>query len=142
MSTPASPARKAQRTAKWARTMTKWLIAYRHARGPRWNIVDFGGATGAESSGVVDLMAIRKDHGRPVGRTKRGDLFEVILIQVKWGGGSRRPTVSDLTGLQVVAKHHRAKAVVLATWRRDKELRLEQLKNGQWIDAEPHEIFG
>jgi hypothetical protein len=67
--------------------MTKWLIAYRHARGPRWNIVDFGGATGAESRGVVDLMAIRKDHGRPVGRTKRGDLFEVILIQVK--GGAR-----------------------------------------------------
>ena len=85
MSKPASPGRKAQRTAKWARIMTKWLITYRHASGPRWNIVDFGGATGAEFHRVVDRMAIRKDHGRLVGRTKHGDLFEMILIQVNGG---------------------------------------------------------
>jgi len=121
--------------------MTKWLITYSHTRGARWNIVEFGGVTGAESRGVVDLVAIRKNHGRPAGGTKRGDLFEIVLIQAK-GGTSRLPTVSDIARLHAVADHHRASAVVLATWRRGKELRLAKLKNGDWADAEPQDIFG
>jgi hypothetical protein len=70
-----------------------------------------------------------------------GDLFEIVLIQAK-GGTSRLPTVSDIARLHAVADHHRASAVVLATWRRGKELRLAKLKNGDWADAEPQDIFG
>jgi hypothetical protein len=41
--------------------MTKWLITrVRAARG--WEIVNFTGRQGAESRGIVDLLAIRKDH--------------------------------------------------------------------------------
>ena len=45
---------------------------------------------GHESAGIVDLMAIRKDHGTHNSKFKRGDLFEIILIQIK-GGGARLP---------------------------------------------------
>ena len=40
-----SPGKKAQHTAKWARTMTKWLITFTRRSGARWNLVDFGGRT-------------------------------------------------------------------------------------------------
>jgi len=52
-----TPWKKAQYTAKWARTMTKWLITYTRRKGARWNIVEFGGVTGSESRGIVDLLA-------------------------------------------------------------------------------------
>jgi hypothetical protein len=52
-----TPGEKAQYTAKWARTMTKWLITYTRRKGVRWNIVEFGGVTGSESRGIVDLLA-------------------------------------------------------------------------------------
>ena len=56
-----------------------------------------------ESVGVVDLVAIRKHHGKPIARTKRGDALQIILIQVK-GGRAARPTVDDRKRLQAVAK--------------------------------------
>jgi len=34
-----SPGKKAQHTAKWARTMTKWLITFNRKNGARWNLV-------------------------------------------------------------------------------------------------------
>jgi len=43
-------------------------------------------------------MAIRKNHARPNGRFKRGDLFEIILIQIK-GGGVHRRTLGKIVGL-------------------------------------------
>ena len=36
----------------------------------RWQLVTFCGKSGGESVGVVDLLAIRKDHGKPVGGIK------------------------------------------------------------------------
>jgi hypothetical protein len=51
----------------------------------RWQLVTFCGTAGGESVGVVDLMAIRKDHGKPLPGTKRGDNFQIVLIQVKGG---------------------------------------------------------
>ncbi len=80
-----SPGKKAPHTAKWARTMTKWLVTYSRRRGAKWNLVDFGGKTKAEASGIVDLIAIRKDHRHDGPNLKRGDLFEIVLIQTKGG---------------------------------------------------------
>ncbi len=53
---------KAARTARWAVTMAKVRIR-RVASRTRWQLVTFYGESGAESVGVVDMLAIRKDHG-------------------------------------------------------------------------------
>jgi hypothetical protein len=38
---------------------------------------------GHESHGVVDQMAVRKDHRKSLAGAKRGDALQIILIQVK-----------------------------------------------------------
>lgn len=136
-----SPGKKAQHTAKWARTMTKWLVTYSRRKGARWTIVDFGGMTGSESRGIVDLMAVRKDHRIESAKLKRGDLFEIVLIQTK-GGSAPLPTAEDRDRLARVAKHHRAKMVVLAAWRRGEKLDLFELKRSRWKPVPPGEVFG
>ncbi len=74
--------------------MTKWSIAFDTGgkrvgekpvkAGRRWQLVAFNGPHGRESRGIVDFIAIRKDH-REHGQApfKRGDLFEIVLVQVK-----------------------------------------------------------
>jgi putative protein kinase ArgK-like GTPase of G3E family len=135
------PAKKAEDTAKWARTMTKWLIKFSHRKGARWNVVGFEGKTGSEARGVVDLIAIRKDHRQDTKGLKRGDLFEIILLQIK-GGSAPRPTDEDIDRLLKVSRHHRAKAIVLAEWQRGKKLDLSTLKNRKWEPTTPTQIFG
>lgn len=136
-----SPGRKAQHTAKWARTMTKWLVTYTQRKGAKWNVVDFGGKTKSEARGIVDLIAIRKDHRQDGPGLKRGDLFEIVLIQAK-GGSAPRPTPDDLTRLKKVAKHHKARAIILAEWRRGEHLELFKLNGSSWHSISPDEIFG
>ena len=136
-----SPGKKAQHTAKWARTMTKWLITFSRRTGARWNVVDFGGKTKAEARGIVDLLAIRKDHRNDRIGLKRGDLFDIILIQTK-GGVAPRPTPDDVARLSRVARHHRAKAIILAEWRRGEKLDLFKLERNQWQPVNPGDIFG
>ena len=136
-----SPGKKAQRTAKWARTMTKWLITYSHRRGARWNLVYFGGRYKAESRGIVDIIAIRKNHRSDAPKLKRGDLFEIILIQTK-GGSAPLPTKDDIARLSLVARHHKATAVVLAEWKLGERLSLYRLCRRKWMPATPDEIFG
>jgi len=136
-----SPGKKAQNTAKWARTMTKWLVTYSRKTGAKWNVVDFGGKTKSEARGIVDLMAIRKDHRKEVLGLKRGDLFEIVLIQTK-GGTATKPTAEDVVRLSKVAKHHRAKAVVLAEWKKADKLALFWLKDDNWKCVAPVDIFG
>jgi hypothetical protein len=82
-----------------------------------WHLLKFIGAEGGESRGVVDLLAIRKDHKTPVAGTKRGDCFEIILIQVK-GGNAARPTTEDAIRLRAVASRHNAREILLATWKK------------------------
>jgi len=135
-----SPGKKAQHTAKWARTMTKWLITFNRRTGAKWSIVDFGGKTKSESRGIVDLLAIRKDHHVDSPGLKRGDLLEIVLIQVK-GGSAPPPTPDDIARLSRVAKHHRAKAIVLAEWQRAKKLDLFKLSGTRWQPVSPHEVF-
>jgi hypothetical protein len=106
--------RKAATTARWAVTMTKVRIRRVVSR-THWHLITFCGKSGGESVGVVDLLAVRKDHGRPVRGVKRGDALQLILIQVK-GGSAANPTPEDATRLRAVAKRHRARHVLLATW--------------------------
>lgn len=86
-------------------------------------------------------MAIRKDHGKPLPGTKRGDNVQIILIQVK-GGTAPMPTVEDGNRLRAVARHHRAKRVLLAAWTKGKAARFFRLRQrrantlGDWIEVE------
>jgi len=137
-----SPAEKAHRTGKWAKTMTKWLMTYTSKGSKPWQIVSFEGPKGRESRGIVDVLAIRKDHTEPKDETlKAGDLFEIILIQVK-GGASPDPKDGERRRLEKVRDHHSARCVVLARWRKGKELSLRRLEDSSWKDIEPEEVFG
>lgn len=136
-----SPGKKAHHTAKWARTITKWLVTYSRRKGAKWNVLDFGGKTKPEARGIVDMIAIRKDHRQDGLGLKRGDLFEIVLIQTK-GGSAPRPTRDDIARLSGVAKHHRAKAVILAEWRRGEKLELFRLEGTHWQFVSPDEIYG
>ena len=136
-----SPGKKAHHTAKWARTMTKWLVTYSRRTGAKWNLVDFGGKARAEACGIVDLIAIRKDHRHDGPGLKRGDLFEMVLIQTK-GGSAPRPTPEDVARLSRVARHHSAKAVILAEWRRGETLEVFRLRGTRWVPVSPDEVFG
>jgi hypothetical protein len=118
--------RKAARTARWAVTMVKVRIRQVVSR-TRWQLVTFYGKSGAESAGVVDLLAIRKDHGEPLPGSRRGDCLQMILIQVK-GGSAARPTLEDAARLRVVAKRHGASHVPLATWKKGKHAHFFRLR--------------
>jgi hypothetical protein len=118
--------------------MTKWLVTHSHTKGAKWRLVEFGGKTGAESYGIVDMIAIRKDHRK----VPRGDLFELVLIQVK-GGGARMPSAADVDRLMAVKKHHRAKEVILAEWRLGTKLSVKRLVGRGWVDVtHASEVFG
>lgn len=136
-----SAGKKAQHTAKWARTMTKWLITFSRRSGARWNLVDFGGKSKAESRGIVDLLAVRKNHREEVLPLKRGDLLDMVLIQTK-GGSSPRPTAEDIIRLSKVAKYHKAKSIVLAEWNKGKRLELFKLEKTKWVSVKPDDVFG
>ncbi len=116
-----SPAQKALRTAKWARIMTKWLISHSSKGGVKWQVVSFNGPAGQESKGIVDMIAIRKNHGRSENSQHRGDLFEIILIQVK-GGTAEFPSSTEIDRLVSVKDYHRADKVVLTEWKQGETL--------------------
>jgi hypothetical protein len=125
-------------TERWAVTMTKVRIrqAVASAPFPRWHLLTFAGPDGGESRGVVDMIAIRKDHATPRNGTKRGDCFQIILIQVK-GGYAARPTAIDAQRLRAVARRHCACAVLLATWKKGSAARFFALRpKGTWIEVE------
>jgi hypothetical protein len=135
-----SPCWRAQRTARWARIMTKWLVTYSHRNGANWSIAEFNGQNGCESVGIVDLIAIRKDHRRHSPPLKRGDLFEMVLIQTK-GSSAARPTTQDVVRLSRVAKYHKAKAIVLVEWQYQNKLAMFLLNKARWEPVEPATIF-
>ena len=84
---------KAARTARWAVTMAKVRIRRVVSR-TRWQLVTFYGKSGGESVGVVDLLAIRKDHRQPVGGIRRGDALQIILIPRLFLLVCRSPSIS------------------------------------------------
>lgn len=119
-------AEKAARSAKWATIMTKWVITRNKSR-TTWKIVSFCGPNGCESAGIVDLLAVRKDHGTPKQGHKRGDLLEIVLIQVK-GGSASWPSITDIARLRKVGRYYRAKNVVLAEWKKGKQPTFYRMK--------------
>lgn len=129
-------------TEKWAVTMTKVRIrqAVAHAPFPRWRFVSFAGPDGGESRGAVDLVAIRKDHSECKG-LKRGDAFQIILIQVK-GGYAAKPTAEDGIRLRTVARLHHARGVLLASWKKGAAAKFYTLRpkaamgQGDWVEVE------
>ncbi len=150
-----STTQKVIRTAKWATIMTKWRIGFetngkrvgstkvKPAR--RWQLVGFTGPAGRESAGIVDLMAIRKDHSTHNSKFKRVALFEIILIQIK-GGGARLPNKDDIRRLRAVAKRYNARDVVLAEWVKGKTLKFYWIMNGRdpnkvWEEVDPGVLF-
>ena len=122
---------KAHRTARWAKTMTKVEITKAAKGGVKWQVLEFNGAANGESRGIVDIMAIRKDHTSESEEYKRGDIFEIILIQAK-GGSARGPSEADRKRLNVVRKKYGAKHVVLASWQEGRKPTLRILEGDEW----------
>jgi hypothetical protein len=131
--------RKAAETAKWATTMTKWLVT--RTKSPTgWQLVEFTGPGGRESRGIVDLLAIRKDHYTSGPDLKRGDLFEVVLLQIK-GGSARWPSRNDILRLRQVSRHHRATEIVLADWQRGNQPTLYRMARRLGSDFDPKSVW-
>jgi hypothetical protein len=107
----------AHTTGRWAETIFRALSS-RIAN--RWKFISFRGVGKGEWRGVVDLIAIRKNSKQPSGDIlKRGDLFDIILIQIK-GGSGPGPKQSDCRRLWEVKKVYRAKSSVQFQWRKGK----------------------
>ena len=125
----------AAKTAKWSITMTRWLIARLKVK-TAWNLVTFVGPQGRESAGIVDILAVRKNHAPADSGLKRGDVFEIILIQVK-GGSARWPSWDDINRLRIVSRRYRAKATLLAEWKKGAQPRLYRLRRVARIGNPP-----
>jgi hypothetical protein len=80
----------------------------------------------------VDLLAIRKNHHQAISPHQRGDLFEMILIQVK-GGSAAWPSVSDIARLRAVQSYYHARDVLLAEWRKGEALNLHSLRGATTV---------
>jgi hypothetical protein len=134
-----TPSKRAGNTDRWTEILFRTLTA-RVAK--RWRLVSFRGMSGGEWRGVVDVLAIRKDTSRSSHKILRsGDLFEMILVQMK-GGSAARPSAADLQRLRAVKKRYRAKDIVLFGWKRGKGCEFSRLVYGKWTRSSAKEIFG
>ncbi|MDD5307614.1 MAG: hypothetical protein PHU25_09880 [Deltaproteobacteria bacterium] len=120
--------------------MMKWTASLANAR--RWQMVAFRGPGGQESRGVVDVIAIRKNQKDPGDKIlKRGDLFDIILIQIK-GGGAAKPKEADKERLLKVKKKYAARDVVLFSWKKNQERQFSILgKDNVWHGIAPEDLF-
>jgi hypothetical protein len=135
---PTAP-QKAIHTDKWAEIVCRKLTS-QVAR--RWRLVNVRGPKGRESAGIVDLVAIRRNTSRPIGKIlKSGDLFDLILVQMK-GGRAPKPTPREETRLRRVLKKYRAIDIVLYEWKLEELSRFSRLVNGKWEETSAEEIFG
>lgn len=90
----------------------------------------------------MDLVAIRKNSKEPSNRLlKRGDLFDIVLIQIK-GGSARGPTQDDCRRLRELKRLYRAKDVVQFQWKRGKSSRFFVLgRNLDWLPSSSVKLF-
>lgn len=137
--------KKVIKTEKWAKIMTKQSITFHTPkRGKTWQIVSFEGPKGRESKGIVDLIAVRKDfqsHQTKILPLKKGDLFEIVLIQVK-GGALRWPKKQDIERLKKVRKYYHAKHIIFVHWSKGSQPLMYRLNNKHpWIPTSANEIF-
>jgi len=89
--------------------------------------VTFLGPAGGEATGVVDLLAERKNFGTPRPGLKRGDELQMLLIQVK-GRTAGDPTKGDMDRLRKVARLHGASEILLANWKKGTAARFFRLR--------------
>ncbi len=131
----------AKETAKKAVTMTKVRIrqATSDKPWPHWEILSFTGPAENESRGVVDLIVVRKDHGKPPSGLKRGDALQIILIQVK-GGSAARPTADDAKRLRIVARRHGTCGILLASWKKGTAAKFFSLHGNSKSRGDWHEV--
>jgi hypothetical protein len=134
------PHEKAHATGRWAEIMLRALSS---RVADRWKFVSFRGTGNGEWRGIVDVLALRKNTGQPRQATlKRGDLFDIILIQMK-GGGARSPSDADLDRLRQVARYYHAQKVVLYEWRLGILSHFSVLRaRNQWKQSTCRKIFG
>ena len=130
----------AQETDRWTEILFR-ALSNRVAK--RWRFVSFRGKGRGEWRGIVDVLAIRKNTSLPTNLgLKRGDLFDIILIQMK-GGSARTPSMAEKRRLQAVAKHHGAREVVLFEWKRGRGTALYTLsKTLEWHPSTRRGLFG
>jgi hypothetical protein len=143
-----TPSERARDTDRWTEILFKALSS-RHAK--RWRFASFRGAGGGEWRGVVDVLAVRKDTSKSEHQIlKSGDLFEMILVQMK-GGSAGRPKERDLLRLQAVKRRYQARDIVLFCWNKRKKGKkrkkegtcsFERLAGGKWVPSSAKEIFG
>jgi hypothetical protein len=135
-----TPAEKARHTDRWTEIILR-AVSSKVAK--RWRFVSFRGKGKGEWVGVVDLLALRKNTGNPNRLPlKRGDLFEIILIQMK-GGSARRPSLEERRRLRTVGRHYRVKEVVLFEWSRAKATTFSILTSRlEWEESTCLAIFG
>jgi hypothetical protein len=74
------------------------------------------------------MIAVRKDHGKPLAGTKLGDRLQIILIQVK-GGSAAKPTTDDGKRLRIIAQHHGNCPILYAAWKKGEEARFFSLRS-------------
>ncbi len=134
------PHEKAHATGRWAEIIFRALSS-RIAN--RWRFVSFRGTSHGEWRGIVDVLAVRKNTSAPMHvALKRGDLFEMVLIQIK-GGSARTPGIEERRRLRQVARHYRARAVVLFEWRKGTHAQFLALNRKlEWESTSAVEIFG
>ena len=132
--------KKAGNTDRWTEILFRALTS-RVAK--RWRFVSFRGTGGGEWRGIVDVLAIRKDTSHSSHEVlKSGDLFDIVLVQMK-GGSSRFPRPVEIQRLMTVKRRYRAKEIVLFAWKRAKSCDFYKLtRGGTWIPSSAMEIFG
>jgi hypothetical protein len=130
----------ASKTDRWTEIILR-AVSMRVAK--RWRFVSFRGKNRGEWRGVVDVFAIRKNTSIPSNSIlKRGDLFDIILVQMK-GGSARLPSLDERRRLRIVAKHYRAQQVVLFQWARGLQTSFCTLgPTLHWRPSSALEIFG
>lgn len=132
---------KAHTTGRWAEIIFRALSS---KVSKRWRFVSFRGVAKGEWRGCVDVIAIRKDTSLPIDRgLKRGDLFDIILIQIK-GGSARGPTHKDCARLCRVADLYGAMAIVQFQWRKGISSMFLELDRDtlQWNKTTGAALFG
>ena len=131
---------KAAATDKWTEIIMR-AITKKVAK--RWKFVSFRGSRGGEWRGIVDVLAIRKDTSKPRREgLNRGDLFDIMLIQMK-GGYAQFPTPDEIKRLKTVAKYYRAKNVVLFEWKKGKRTQFYVLnRKNEWKEIKTSDLFG
>ena len=131
--------KQAGNTDKWTEILFRALTS---KVAKRWRFVSFRGTRGGEWRGVVDVLAIRKDTATSTHQVlKSGDLFEIVLVQMK-GGSAPYPTDADIRRIRAVKRRYRATGIVLFAWKKGVSAEFSTLKGRKWIRSSATEIFG